>query len=190
MWQGKLSRFRTSCCSTSSRFQLEENPNQLDSLGGDGLARAIYVPDGAGDIYYSAKDEEGIRNIYCTHLSDSLWSVPALINERMTSSSDEIYPMLSPDGQSLYFASKGLYGMGGYDLYVSQWNKETGDWDVPVNMGFPYSSPYDDFLFVNTADGKYSIFASNRGAPATVSQSMSLNMTECLSGRRSQRWTS
>lgn len=137
-------------------------PNQLDSLGGDNLSRAIYVPQDSRDIYYSAKDEEGIRNIYATHLSDSLWSVPALINEQMTSSSDEIYPMLSPDGQSLYFASKGLYGMGGYDLYVSQWNKETGDWDIPVNMGFPYSSPYDDFLFVNTEDGKYSIFASNR----------------------------
>ena len=36
---------------------------------------------------------------------------------------------------------------------------------VPVNMGFPYSSPYDDFLFINTEDGKYSIFASNRGCP-------------------------
>lgn len=139
-----------------------KSPNQLDSLGGDNLSRAVYVPDGSRDIYYSAKDEEGIRNIYATHLADSLWSVPALINEQLTSSSDEIYPMLSPDGQSLYFASKGLYGMGGYDLYVSQWNKETGDWDVPVNMGFPYSSPYDDFLFVNTEDGKYSIFASNR----------------------------
>ena len=138
-------------------------PNQLDSLGGDDLSRAIYIPDGTRDIYYSAKDEEGIRNIYVTHLTDSLWSVPALINEQMTSSSDEIYPMLSPDGQSLYFASKGLYGMGGYDLYVSNWNKETNDWDMPVNMGFPYSSPYDDFLFVNTEDGKYSIFASNRG---------------------------
>ena len=143
-------------------FSWRKSPNQLDSLGGDNLSRAVYVPDGSRDIYYSAKDEEGIRNIYATHLADSLWSVPALINEQLTSSSDEIYPMLSPDGQSLYFASKGLYGMGGYDLYVSQWNKETGDWDVPVNMGFPYSSPYDDFLFVNTEDGKYSIFASNR----------------------------
>lgn len=143
-------------------FSWRKSPNQLDSLGGDNLSRAVYVPDGTRDIYYSAKDEEGIRNIYSTHLTDSLWSVPTLINEQMTSSSDEIYPMLSPDGQSLYFASKGLYGMGGYDLYVSQWNKETGDWDVPVNMGFPYSSPYDDFLFVNTEDGKYSIFASNR----------------------------
>lgn len=139
-----------------------KTPNQLDSLGGDNLSRAIFIPDGSRDIYYSAKDEEGIRNIYATHLTDSLWSVPTLINEQMTSSSDEIYPMLSPDGQSLYFASKGLYGMGGYDLYVSNWNSETNDWDMPVNMGFPYSSPYDDFLFVNTEDGKYSIFASNR----------------------------
>lgn len=143
-------------------FSWRKSPNQLDSLGGDNLSRAVYVPDGSRDIYYSAKDEEGIRNIYATHLADSLWSVPALINEQLTSSSDEIYPMLSPDGQSLYFASKGLYGMGGYDLYVSNWNSETNDWDMPVNMGFPYSSPYDDFLFVNTEDGKYSIFASNR----------------------------
>lgn len=143
-------------------FSWRKTPNQLDSLGGDDLSRAIYIPYGTKEIYYSSKDEEGIRNIYTTHLEDSLWSVPALINEQMTSSSDEIYPMLSPDGQSIYFASKGLYGMGGYDLYVSNWNKETNDWDIPVNMGFPYSSPYDDFLFVNTEDGKYSIFASNR----------------------------
>ena len=139
-----------------------KTPNQLDSLGKGDLARAVYIPEGTRDIYYSAEDEDGIRNIYRTVLADSLWSAPMLINEQLTSSSDEIYPMLSPDGQSLYFASKGLYGMGGYDLYVSNWNPETKDWDVPVNMGFPYSSPYDDFLFINTEDGKYSIFASNR----------------------------
>ena len=140
-----------------------KTPNQLDSLGKDDLAGAVYIPEGAKDIYYSAEDEDGIRNIYRTYLADSLWSAPMLINEQMTSSSNEIYPMLSPDGKSLYFASKGLYGMGGYDLYVSNWNPETKDWDVPVNMGFPYSSPYDDFLFINSEDGRYSIFASNRG---------------------------
>lgn len=136
-------------------------PNQLDSLGGD-MANATYVPQDATSLFYSTKDENGIRNIYATHLKDTAWSVPTLINEQLTSSSDEIFPMLSPDGKSLYFASKGLFGMGGYDLYVSEWNEENGDWDVPVNMGFPYSSPYDDFLFINTDDGRYSIFASNR----------------------------
>jgi len=30
-------------------------------------------------------------------------------------------------------------------------------------MGFPYNSPYDDFLFMKTDDGQFSVFASNRG---------------------------
>lgn len=137
-------------------------PNQLDSLGDDPFARAIYFPDGSEEVYWSAKDQDGIRNIYHSHHRDTLWTVPELINEQMTTSSDEIYPMLSPDGKQLFFASKGLYGMGGYDLYVSNWDDNLNDWGVPVNMGFPYSSPYDDFLFINTADGKYSMFASNR----------------------------
>ena len=137
-------------------------PNQLDSLDGGDLVRAMYLPDGETEIYYSAADADGIHNIYRTHLQDTVWAVPELINETLTSSSDEVFPMLSPDGNSLYFSSKGLYGMGGYDLYVSRWNRETHDWETPVNLGFPYSSPADDFLFMNTPDGKYSLFASNR----------------------------
>lgn len=137
-------------------------PNQLDSLGGGRFSRAMYVPENASEIYYSSADEDGIHNLYRTRYRDTIWTAPELINENLTSSSDEIFPMLSPDGTALYFASKGLYGMGGYDLYVSRWNRETKDWETPVNLGFPYSSPADDFLFVNTADGKYSLFASNR----------------------------
>lgn len=141
-------------------------PNQLDSTANDPFAKAIYIPDDVKQIYWSGKDSDGIRNIYRTALGDSLWTVPELVNEQLTSSSDEIYPMISPDGKQLFFASKGLYGMGGYDLYVSNWDKDLNDWGVPVNMGFPYSSPYDDFLYINTADGKYSMFASNRECPA------------------------
>lgn len=139
-----------------------KTPNQLDSSAHEPFAKATYIPDGTESIYWSAKDQDGIRNIYRTEYQDSIWSVPELINEQTTTSSDEIYPMLSPDGKQLFFASKGLYGMGGYDLYVSTWDESLKDWGVPVNMGFPYSSPYDDFLFINTDDGKYSMFASNR----------------------------
>ena len=136
-------------------------PNQLDTLGGN-FARAIYAPDQTSVLYYTTEDSESIRNIYKTELKDTLWTVPSLLNEQMTSASDEIYPMLSPDGKEMYFASKGLYGAGGYDLYVSEWDEDLNDWSIPLNMGFPYSSPADDFLFINTEDGEYSIFASNR----------------------------
>ena len=139
-------------------------PNQLDSVPGL-YSKAIYVPAEAESIYFSAADKDGIRNIYMTELGDSLWTVPELINEHLTSASDEIYPMLSSDGKSKYFASKGLYGVGGYDLYVSQWDEDTGDWSVPVNMGFPYSSPANDFLLAGSEDGGYTLFASDRDCP-------------------------
>ena len=136
-------------------------PCQLDSVAHD-FSKAAYVPEGQDEIYWSAVDKEGIRNVFHSEYQDTIWSTPALLNEHMTSVSDEIYPMLSPDGSKMYFSSAGLYGVGGYDIYVSDWDKETGDWSVPVNMGFPYSSPADDFLFISTDDGKYSVFASNR----------------------------
>lgn len=137
------------------------SPSQLDTASHD-FSKASYVPEGADVIYWSATDNDGIRNIFHSELKDTVWSVPALLNEQMTSPSDEIYPMLSQDGTRLYFSSDGLYGVGGYDIYVSEWDEEAGEWSVPVNMGFPYSSPYDDFLFAGSEDGKYSVFASNR----------------------------
>ena len=137
-------------------------PNSFDKGGDSSPVKATNFVNGSEDIYYCAPDQTGCRNIYHSERKDSLWSVPALVNEELTSTGNEIYPMLSPDGKSLYFASSGLYGVGGYDLYVSNWNPDTSDWDTPVNLGFPYSSPADDFLYMNTDDGKYTIFASNR----------------------------
>ena len=140
-------------------------PNQLDSLEETGLARATYVPDGTDELYYSAMDGE-LHNIMHTRLRDTVWTWPEPVGGELMASSDDIFPMPGSDGRHLYFASKGLYGMGGYDLYVAEWDDKAGTWGTPVNMGFPYSSPYDDFLFVNSDDGRYSIFASNRGCAA------------------------
>ena len=136
-------------------------PNQLDTLGG-GLSRALYFPEGAVSLCYSAKDTTGVRDIHFTQLMDSLWTEPKTFEGFSFALSDEIYPMLSADGKTMYFASNGLYGVGGYDIYVSRWDDARGVWGVPMNMGFPYSSPADDFLYMNTEDGNYSIFASNR----------------------------
>lgn len=137
-------------------------PNILDTATANLFVNATYIPNSSKAVHYSALDSTGSRNLYYSEYIDTLWSRPKLVNKQITSSSDEIYPMLSPDGTKLYFSSKGLYGMGGYDLYVSEFNKNTQEWGTPVNMGFPYSSPADDFLFINTEDEKYSIFASNR----------------------------
>lgn len=133
-------------------------PNHLDSLGGR-FSRADYVPTGDISIYFAKRDSSGINTIFETHFADTAWTRPQPF-EYVTGRS-EIYPMVC--GDKLYFSSRGLYGVGGYDLYRCDWNTRLGKWDKPVNMGFPYSSPADDFLLTDTPDGRYTVFASNRG---------------------------
>ena len=140
-------------------------PNQLDSLGGV-FSKAVFYPQGASQVCYSAMDTTSVRSVFFTQEADTVWTSPAFLGGAPFSASDEIYPMLSEDGKALYFSSNGLYGVGGYDLYVSKFDEVSGTWGVPMNMGFPYSSPADDFLYTNSQDGGHVVFASNRGCSA------------------------
>ena len=134
-------------------------PNSLDPAEG---GFPTYAPKGGRTVYFSAPDATGARNLYVTHDGDGVWSAPELLGENILSLGNEVFPMLSEDGKTLTFASDGLYGMGGYDLYTSTWDEVAGSWTQPVNMGFPFSSPGDDFLLTDSPDGRYTLFASNR----------------------------
>lgn len=112
---------------------------------------------------FFSQDNLGQRDIYTsTKINDTLWSTPTLMGNVFLSSKDEIMPLISFDGEKLYYSSQGLFGMGGYDMFVSEWDENSNSWGEPQNMGFPFSSVGDDFLFSDTPDGNYSIFASNR----------------------------
>ncbi len=68
------------------------------------------------------------------------------------------------DGETMYIASEGTGSLGGYDIFVS--HKSQGSWSKPENMGYPINTPYDDFFFAATANGKYAYIASNRAGGA------------------------
>ena len=137
-------------------------PHPLDPSD-DGFP--AYAPSGSQSLCFSAPDATGSRNLYVSKTDGSVWSYPELMGEYLLSQGNEVFPMLSEDGKKLTFSSDGFHGMGGYDLYTSTWNEETGTWGEPVNMGIPFSSPGDDFLLVDSPDGRYTLFASNRDCP-------------------------
>lgn len=64
------------------------------------------------------------------------------------------------DGETMYIASEGPGSMGGYDIFICK--KGQIEWGAPVNMGYPINTPYDDFFFASTANGKFAYIASNR----------------------------
>lgn len=123
----------------------------------------IYLPSAVNTLYFSAKDANGKWSIHVTKKgADDIWSTPEVLGSNITSSGNDIFPFVSPDGKKLYFSSNGHYGAGGYDLYVSEWDEAANNWGVAQNMGFPYSSPSDDLFFYMTPDGKFAVFSSTR----------------------------
>ena len=138
-------------------------PAEFTADATDNPYNAMHLTKGSNTIVFSAKDGSGAWNLMLSkRLNDTLWSAPQILNENITTMGNEILPHLSPDGKTLYFASNGHYGMGGYDLYMSKWNDEMGDWDTAQNLGFPFSSTGNDYLYYNTPCGMFTVFTSDR----------------------------
>mgnify|MGYP002681703553 CR=1 FL=1 len=94
-----------------------------------------------------------------------LWGPPVRLGPGINTPGNEIYPVLSSDGKTLYFSSDGLPGLGGTNLYVSRWDTRMQEWGMAENMGIPFSSTYNDMLYMLSDDSRYFYFASDRTAP-------------------------
>ena len=137
-------------------------PNAFIKEKPDEYGEAMIYMEEAGKVVFSAPDEAGKMTIFESHkVKEGLWSAPESV-ENCKSAGNEVYPLISESGREMYFSSDAFAGMGGYDLFVSRWDDHRKCWGVPENLGFPYSSTGDDFLFSNTHDGEYTVFASNR----------------------------
>ena len=97
------------------------------------------------------------------------WGPAKNIGKPINSEFNEETPFITDDGKTLYYSSYGYYNIGGYDVfYSSKLDDET--WSVPLNAGYPISTPEDDLFFYPLADGRYAYLArSNPDRVNTVS---------------------
>ena len=72
---------------------------------------------------------------------------------------------MMPDGQTLFFAARGGRGLGGYDIYYTRFDAESGRFLKPENIGLPFNSEADDFLYVISEQDSIGFFASSRRQP-------------------------
>jgi len=114
-----------------------------------------------GRLLYFVSDMpggEGKTDIwYCEKQGDT-WGAPINCGKTINTEEEEDFPCIAPDG-TLYFASKGLPGMGGFDIYAAK--GEGANWSAPKNLKYPVNTTSDDFYFV-TRDGLSGYLSSNR----------------------------
>ncbi len=98
---------------------------------------------GGLDLYVSFRQPE-----------DSSWTAPMPLGDDVNTKGDEYSPFLAADGKSLYFASDGHGGLGGFDIFVSRRLDDTWQhWSKPINLGAPINTMGNDHSFALNAAG-------------------------------------
>jgi len=128
-----------------------ENWESQPAISADGR-QLFFVsnrPGGIGgkDIWVSYKNAIGT------------WTKAKNLGKDINTSKDDISPFLHWDNQTLYFASKGFLGMGGFDIFLSRLD-ESGNWGTVKNIGYPINSPSDENSLIVAKDGRTAYFAS------------------------------
>lgn len=107
------------------------------------------MPGGKGgaDIYKSEK------------LADNTWTKPQNLGDKINTVSNEMFPFYH-EGEMLFFASNGLGGSGGLDIFVA--GIKDGNFSTPENLGTEINSSEDDFGLILSQNQSYGYFSSNR----------------------------
>jgi hypothetical protein len=118
------------------------------------------TPDG-GRIYFSSDMPGGYGGMdlyYCDRHNND-WDKPVNMGPVINTPKNESFPFACKYGK-LYFASDGLKGFGGKDLFYTQELNE--EWMVPEHLDSPINSTADDFGIVIDSTFENGYFSTNR----------------------------
>ncbi|MGV3639835.1 MAG: OmpA family protein [Adhaeribacter sp.] len=109
-------------------------------------------------------DSSRSDDLFISRFRKGQWSAPANIGPVINSAGFEIAPFLSPDLETLYFASNGHGGFGQSDIFRSKRLDDSWlQWSTPENLGRQVNSAgFDAYLVLDPAGGQ-AYFTSEDG---------------------------
>jgi outer membrane protein OmpA-like peptidoglycan-associated protein len=132
------------------------------------LGTSFYYPffeESTNRLYFAANfpDGYGGTDLYYVNTANSqIMSEPINLGPRINTPGNEIAPFILEG--SLYFSSDIFYGLGGMDIYKTNF-QSNGGFSIPVNLGKGINTTADDFGFIikQSGEGGYTgYFSSNR----------------------------
>lgn len=127
----------------------------------------VYVNELGNRCYLSQEQPDSTINIYTSTIVNNRWTTPTPLK----GINDEQhflrinYPFMMGDGMTFYFAAEGGDGLGGYDIYVTRYNAEDNSFLHPANIGMPFNSEANDYMYVIDEFNNLGWFATDRNQP-------------------------
>lgn len=118
-----------------------------------------------GDRAFFAAGDSTKSDLYAVDKVDGKWSAPTRLFDAIEGVDKVNYPFLMADGVTMYFGAKGSGTMGGYDIYMTTFDYDSGKFYTPENMGLPYNSTANDYLLVIDDVDKLGWLVTDRRQP-------------------------
>ena len=101
----------------------------------------------------------GETDLYVSYRDNGNWGPAINLGKEVNTPGRELFPYIADDGV-LYFSSDSRTGVGGLDVYSS--NFGSGEWGNVQNIGAPINSTADDFGYIINSKNESGYFISNR----------------------------
>lgn len=138
--------------------------NDYFKTQGDHLG-TVYETELSNKLYYSEMGKSQHLDIFSKNKLGDEWSkglpLPGIVNALGNTN----YPFVLTDGVTIYYASDGEGSIGGYDIFVTRYNTNTETYLTPENVGMPFNSPANDYMYVIDEYNNLGWFASDRNQP-------------------------
>lgn len=131
----------------------------------DEIEGEVFLPETEQNVLYSRRTASGRFQLFTKFKSFDRWTDETPVNGLETDG-DLRYPFLQNDGITIYYAATGSESMGGLDIFVSRYNTATGKYLKPENIGMPFNSEGNDYLYVIDEANNLGWFATDRRQPA------------------------
>lgn len=126
----------------------------------------VYENELGNKVLYSEAGAQGRQHLRSSSRLLDKWTHGAALSLPVPDSVNTAYPYLMSDGITLYYACDGPESLGGYDIFVTRYNTNTDSYLRPDNVGMPFNSPYNDYMYVVDEYANLGWFASDRHQPA------------------------
>ena len=136
-------------------FRNEEHP--------DGY---VFVNEMGNKCYFSDEDGNGRMKLYTCDKLGKEWSEQAPVKGIDEGITEANYPFMMTDGTTFYFAAKGQESIGGYDIFVTRYDSDDGQFLKPENIGMPFNSEANDYMYAIDEISNIGYFVTDRRQPA------------------------
>ena len=124
-----------------------------------------FVNEMGNKAYFSLPDDSLCQHLFTSDVLGNEWSSPQPLKGISEGITEASYPFMLTDGITFYFAGKGEESIGGYDIFLTRYNSRSGSFFKPENIGMPFNSEANDYLYAVDELNHIGYFVSDRRQP-------------------------